>query len=155
MGPIPFRYELASLKVDGFKEFVEDWWWETNLLGWKRYCLLQKLKYVKGKLKLWVQTRRKADKVEEHDWWDDMQNLYQLEEVGSLSQEHHLRRKEIKVCLKKKALMDEIKWKQCSRIRWPKERDKNTKFFHQIARARRKKIYIHSLQVHGEGLKLA
>lgn len=150
-GPISFRFELAWLQVDGFKELVEQWWRASTPVGQKGgYCLLQKLKFVKGKMKLWAQARRGEEKVEEHAWLEELQSLHQLEEVGVLPQEQLLRMKGIKISLKKKALREEIQWKQRSRLRWLKEGDKNTKFIHHMASARRRKNYIHPLQVDGE-----
>lgn len=46
---------------------------------------------------------------------DELHSLNQLEELGPLSQDQLLRRKEIKGELKKKTLLEKIKWKQHSR----------------------------------------
>lgn len=81
---------------------------------------------------------------------EELHLLHLQEETGLLSQVQLLRRKEIKINLKKKALREEIKWKQRSQIRWLKGGDKNTKFFHRMASSRRRKNFIHSLQVDWE-----
>ena len=46
-------------------------------------------------------------------------------------------------------LQEEISWRQKSRVRWLKEGDKCTKFFHQIASANRRNNTIESLIVNG------
>lgn len=42
--------------------------------------------------------------------------------------------------------LEEIKWKQKTKVQWLKEGDNNTTFFHRIASARRNTNYIHSLK---------
>lgn len=59
---------------------VGTWWREANVSGYKGYCLLQKLKYIKKKLKGWDSNRREQEKVEEQRWWDELQNLHRLED---------------------------------------------------------------------------
>jgi hypothetical protein len=51
--------------------------------------------------------------------------------------------------LEKTLLLDEVSWRQKSRVKWLKEGDKNTKFFQQTANANRRNNYIESLQ-HGD-----
>ena len=42
-------------------------------------------------------------------------------------------------------LKEEVHWRQSSRIKWIKEGDSNSKFFHRVANGRRKKKFIKSL----------
>ena len=42
-------------------------------------------------------------------------------------------------------LLDEVSWRQKSRIQWLKEGDKNTKFFHRTANANRHHNCIESI----------
>lgn len=108
------------------------------------------MKYLRGKLKGWASTRREEDKAEELGWLSELQNFNQREEVAPLSQDHLIQHKELKGKLKKLALLGEIKWKQRSCIQWLKEGDHNTKFIHQMASARQRKNFIHSLEEQGE-----
>lgn len=39
-GPTLFRFEIAWLQVEGFKDLVENWWKESNPTCWKGYCLI-------------------------------------------------------------------------------------------------------------------
>ena len=50
------------------------------------------------------------------------------------------------------AVMEEISWRQRSRELWLKEGDKNSKFFHKMANARRRKNFLSSITVDGRKL---
>ena len=43
-GPIPFRFEVMWLKVDGFKELVKGWWQGMIFSGFFSFVLAEKLK---------------------------------------------------------------------------------------------------------------
>ena len=69
----------------------------------------------------------------------DIKRIDLLEQEGSLNQElsalRRLRRKELGDVL----IKEEVHWRQSSRIKWIKEGDSNSKFFHGGANGRRKK----------------
>ena len=56
-----------------------------------------------------------------------------------MSMEEEEIRKEARELYKKWALLEEVSWRQKSREIWLKERDRNTKFFHQMANAHRRR----------------
>jgi hypothetical protein len=75
--------------------------------------------------------------------------LDSYEEVRGLSEDEKERRRGLISDLEASLLQEEICWRQKSRIRWLKEGDKCTKFFHQVASANRRSISIDSLSVNG------
>jgi hypothetical protein len=66
-----------------------------------------------------------------------------------LSEEEKERRRGLALELEASLLQEEICWRQKSRVRWLKEGDKCTKFFHQVANANRRNNSIESLSVNG------
>jgi hypothetical protein len=89
-----------------------------------------------------VEARNKA-------WVEELKVLDRLEEDRGLSEEEKERRRALATDLEVSLLQEEISWRQKSRVRWLKEGDKCTKFFHQVANANRRKNYIESLVVNG------
>ena len=61
-------------------------------------------------------------------------------------------RKEARELYKKWALLEEVFWRQKSREIWLKEGDKNTKFFHQMENAHRRRNQLNRIKVHGRCL---
>lgn len=76
--------------------------------------------------------------------WDGLEG-----EVGLDSSDIAARR-EAQRDLERILEMEEILWRQKSRIQWSKEGDQNTKFFYKIASIRRSINYIHSLRIGDE-----
>jgi hypothetical protein len=111
--------------------------------------LAKKLQSLKGKIKEWnsevfgdVGARNKA-------WAEEVKSLDSFEEIRGLSDEEKERRSRLVSDLEGSLLQEEICWRQKSRIRWLKEGDKCTKFFHQVANANRRNNSIDSLHVNG------
>jgi hypothetical protein len=77
-----------------------------------------------------------------------MKLLDRYEEDRGLSEEEKERRRVMAKDLEA-SLLQEISWRQKSRMRWLKEGDKCTKFFHQVANANRRNNSIDSLVVNG------
>jgi hypothetical protein len=110
--------------------------------------LAKKLRAFKGEIKRWnmeefgdVRERHKAS-------CEELKSLDRIEEGRQLTEEEKTRRR-ISRDLEATLLQEEISWKQKSRIKWLKEGDKCTKFFHQVANAHRRNNSIESLVVNG------
>ena len=79
----------------------------------------------------------------------ELNALNRLEGVRGLDNEQRSRKCCIVSELELSLLQEEISWRQKSRIRWLKEGDKCTKFFHRIANSNRRTNSIESLSVNG------
>ena len=75
----------------------------------------------------------------------DLGRIDRIEQEGNLNldlvSERTLRRKELEDLL----LKEEVQWRQKSRVKWIKEGDCNSKFFHRVATGRRSRKFIKSL----------
>ena len=75
-GPLPFRFENMWLKVDEFKNLINEWWQSIEVRRFGSYVLTEKLKALKAKLRLWnreVFRRvdvRKKDVLKKVAYWD-------------------------------------------------------------------------------------
>ena len=88
MGPIPFRFENMWLKAKGFKDMLRLRWQNLNFKGSFGFVLVEKLKALKGILKIWnndvfgrVEVK-KSDALSRINLWDvkEKDNLLTLEE---------------------------------------------------------------------------
>lgn len=52
-GSGPFRFENMWTLHASFKDCIKKWWNECKVYGWKGFCFMKKLQYVKNKLIVW------------------------------------------------------------------------------------------------------
>ena len=151
-GPSPFRFELMWLKYEGFKETLKGWWQNLQFSESFSFILSAKLKALKGILKTWnrevfgkVETNKK-DALRRVTFWDD------LEKERGLDLEEVEERAKAKVDFKSWVLLEEISWRQKSRETWLKEGDRNTRFFHRMANAHRRRNCFKSININDRKL---
>jgi hypothetical protein len=128
---------------------VRGWWDSFQFVGSSSFVLAKKMKALKWEIKRWnleefgdVRDKNKASS-------EELKALDRLEEERSLNEVEKERKRQICRELEASLLQEEISWRQKSRIRWLKEGDKCTKFFHQVANANRRNNSIESLVVDG------
>ena len=74
-------------------------------------------------------------------------------ETHRLTTEEKLEQTNLHIDIEKLALMEEISWRQKSRVLHLKEGDADTRFFHRMANSNRKNDGIESLMVNGKVVK--
>ncbi|RVW46188.1 Transposon TX1 uncharacterized 149 kDa protein [Vitis vinifera] len=88
------------------------------------------------------------------NWWSGFQGngweghkfMRRLQYVGGLTSDLLRQRASRKGELEELILRDEIHWRQKARVKWVKEGDCNTKFYHKVANGRRNRKYIKELE---------
>ena len=148
-GPSPFIFENMWLKVEGFKDLLKLWWERDNFSGSSSFILVAKLKAFKSKLKEW--NKDVLAKVEVRKTLALNQADYQdaKKKTSTLSLEELEARKEAREDYKKWVLLEEISWRQKSKLVWPKEGDRNTGFFHKMANTHKRRNYVDKIKING------
>eukprot|EP00253_Pinus_taeda_P002372 PITA_02372 len=146
-GKRPFRFEAFWLRDLEFIKKVEEWWRQSTMQGKGKMHMFQlKLKELKGRIKKW-------NKEEFGNIMEDKQKLER--EIESLQQKMIMEgRTEESISkegvilgkLEKKRKQEEVLWQQKSRIKWLREGERNTKFFHQAMIKHRQRNRILSIK---------
>jgi hypothetical protein len=148
-GKSAFKFKNMWLKEGGFVDKVISWWSSFSFTGSPSFILAKKLRALKSEIKRWNREVFGNVGVRNKAWAEELDFLDRIEEVRRLSEEEKERMRVLVSDLEASLLQEEISWRQKSRVRWLKERDKCTKFFHQVASANRMNNTIESLIVDG------
>ncbi|RVW78846.1 Transposon TX1 uncharacterized 149 kDa protein [Vitis vinifera] len=129
-----------------FKECFGRWWREFQGDGWEGHKFMRKLQFLKAKLKEWNKNAF-GDLIERKKCiLLDIANFDSMEQEGGLSPELLIQRAVRKGELEELILREEIHWRQKARVKWVKEGDCNSKFFHKVANGRRNRKFIKVLE---------
>jgi hypothetical protein len=148
-GKRAFKFENMWLKEEGFVTKIKGWWDSFQFFGSPSFVLANKLKALKWEIKRWNLEEFGDIREKNKAWCEELKALDRTEEVRHLTEAEKDRRRQVSRELEASLLQEEISWRQKSRIRWLKEGDKCTKFFHQMANANRRNNSIESLVVNG------
>ena len=81
----------------------------------------------------------------------ELQALDEKESVSNLTPAERLMRESYKDDLERLAHLEEVSWRQKSKVLWLKEGDNNTNFFHKMANSHRRYNYMEKVEVDGVG----
>lgn len=134
-----FRFENFWIRVEGFLGVVTQAWNEPIQEGHPTWRLSQKLRNTEAALRKWSKQKFGQSKLQ----FAMVQELiYRLDvalETRTLTAEEHQFRKDLKIRILGLAAVEKARKKQASRVKWLKEGDANTRFFHIKMNARRRK----------------
>ena len=127
-----------------FKERFRGWWQECQEVGWEGHRLIRKLQLIKAKLKVWNRDVFGDLKEEKNNILSNISRIDSAEQEGNLTHDLYLlralRKRELEILL----LKEEIHLRQKSRVKWIREGDCSSKFFHRLANGRQRRKLINS-----------
>ena len=148
-GKSPFTFKNMWLKSEGFKDRVHSWWNRYSFSGTPSFVLVKKLKALKEDIIQWNQSE--FGNVER--WKKELMEALKLLDVKEaepgLSEVELGERAELRYQIQNLLSLEEVSWRQKSRMLCIKEGDNNTKIFHKMANSRRKHNHIGMLEVDG------
>ncbi|GJY83900.1 RNA-directed DNA polymerase, eukaryota [Tanacetum coccineum] len=137
-GPISFRFFHYWCEVDGFEKLVNEAWYETpgdasnDMLN-----LMNKLKYLKKKIRAWNDTRQ-SFKNSKHRLKTELADLEAIIDKGGASDDIINKRTEVVKSIQE---MDKL-MAQKAKIKWAIEGDENSKYYHGILNKKRNQLSI-------------
>ena len=137
------------LKAEGFLDKVKFWWENYHFQGTPSYILAKKLTALKSDLKKWNETDFGNIAAKKQLLWSKLNVLDLKEDHHSLSKAEKLEKTSLCTELEKAALLEEISWRQKSKVLYLKEGDSNTRFFHRMANSNRRNNCIENLMIDG------
>ncbi|XP_028069007.1 uncharacterized protein LOC114271593 [Camellia sinensis] len=148
-GPRPFKFINAWRLHPNFKSEVRKSWNNSQVSGWASYRFMKKLGNLRAHLKRWnsevfgnIDEQLKQAEAEHHDW--------DIKAEGRNLLEHEVkRRREVRKLVYDLNKKKECLWHQKSRLTWPTNGDKNTRFFHILASSRQRKNLLDSVKENG------
>ncbi|PNX74944.1 cysteine-rich receptor-like protein kinase, partial [Trifolium pratense] len=151
-GPKPFRVNNCWLEHPDFNNFVKRSWNSFHVKGKKAFVVKEKLKLLKECLKSW---NKEVFGILDLNIDKTVQELNEVE--GLLAGE------DVVMDLVRKDVLNKEFWqqlhykesmlKQKSRIRWVKEGDSNTRFFHATIKGRRRRNQLTALKEGGSWIQ--
>ena len=111
--------------------------------------LARKLKALKEDLKIWNREVFGDVGLKKKGVMDDILRFDEKEFQGVLSNEERVHRNQLRAERDNLAHLDEISWRQKSRVLWLWEGNNNTKFFHKMANSNRRRNRVQVIEVDG------
>jgi len=126
---------------------VKLWWDSYSFQGSPSYVLACKLKALKQDLKKWNEEVFGNVEGKKRKLFEELQALEATKSSRVLVEEEILKKTKIASEIERCSLLEEVSWRQKSRVMWLKEGDKCSKFFHSIANSNRRYNSIDSLLI--------
>ena len=151
LGPIPFRFSQLWIQHDDFLQTVANSW-NAQSKGSSSFIWETKIKRLKIDLKDW--SRRITSPISKREQAQAELESHQTHMDSSPALDYNLRKEEY---LQKNYFsacrIEEDYWRQKSRILWLLSGDKNTKYFHKQAEARKNYKVVSEINFEGELIK--
>ena len=128
---------------------MKSWWENYHFQRTPSYILAKKLIALKSDLKQWNEPDFGNISAKKQQLWSKLNALDVKEDNQPLIEEEKLVKTTLCIELEKASLLEEISWRQKSRVLYLKEGDSNTRFFHRMANSNRRNNCIENLMIDG------
>eukprot|EP00253_Pinus_taeda_P019122 PITA_19122 len=150
----PFRFEAFWLSHPDFNDFINTTWQNCNPTETTKMARFQKkLKLLKEEIKRWNKTTFGNIFREKEYLIQEIKNTQQRTILEGRSAKLAQKEQEMEEKLLERDRQEEVLWRQKYRIRWLKEGEKNTKFFHKTTVQRRMRNQISQVN-NAQGVKI-
>ena len=143
----PFRFENFWLQKEELREKIPQWWEEGRpAYGRAMFKIHKQLQYLKTQLKYWRRANKtdfQAQRAPLVARWDEVQKQFR---EGVITDQLKAEDDALRSAVEDIDNQEETYWKQRARTTWLLEGDRNTKFFHRTACARRQMNKMEALQ---------
>ncbi|KAH0744967.1 hypothetical protein KY290_032960 [Solanum tuberosum] len=141
----PFKFLNFWTRHPQFQQIVEENW-RIDFVGCPFIEFQAKLKKVKGALAKWSNATF-GNIFQKVTTFEDEVKVKEIQLEINATEENRADLKRAEANLKKILYLEEEFWKQKAGMRWFQDGDKNTRFFHNYVKGRRKKLHLAEIQM--------
>jgi hypothetical protein len=152
-GPPPFRFQNCWLDHKGLVDLVKLSWQEPCTTKWKAFQIASKLKRLKGVLKGWNKEVFGEVNLKLRQLKENMESLEKQADEGNLLTDYGRKMSDLEAELRVLSTTKHRIAHQKARLKWIKEGDANTKFFHARINCRRARNKIVTIKVNNSWVK--
>ncbi|XP_075663381.1 uncharacterized protein LOC142632956 [Castanea sativa] len=133
--------------MDGFTDRVHSWWNRYSFSGTASFVLAKKLKALKEDIIQWNRSEFGNVGWQKKEFFETLKLLDAKEGKYDLSEVEISERVVVRSQIQNLLSLEEVSWRQKSRMLCIMEGDNNTKVFHRVANSRRRYNHISMLKV--------